>query len=170
MKIIPSESPSLYRVVDHFDFENPPTDPIQLANDLIDFMRKDKAVGLAANQLGLPYRVFVMEGEPAFVCFNPKIVDTSPEDSDLVEGCLTFPDLWLKIKRPSWVRVRFQDPYGNVVTKMFGGYHGRVFQHELEHLEGKVFTRLVHSSKLKKAIKNRDILKKSPNKSKNEQT
>jgi peptide deformylase len=122
-----------------FDFEKPIVDPIELSSNLIETMKHYNAMGLAANQCGMPLRVFAMHGEPPYVCFNPKVVYESDERANLVEGCLTYPNLWIKIKRADNIRVRFQDPYGNVCTKVFGGYDARCFLHELDHLNGVTF-------------------------------
>lgn len=150
----------LFTEMQTFTFDKPPVDPVELANKLIEEMRRFKAAGLAANQLNLPYRVFVMEGTPAWACFNPKIVDSAEEEIKLVEGCVTYPNLWLNISRPEWVRVRFQDPFGVTHTKVFGGYHGRVFQHELDHLDGKSYIHKVSQHVMRKAIKLRDQIEK----------
>lgn len=132
-----------------FDFNNPPVDPVELASDLLKHMRYYRGIGLSANQLGLPYRVFAMEGEPGFVCFNPTITANGDEEVMLDEGCLSYPGLYMKIKRPQSIRVRFQDPYGNVCIKKFSGMTSRVFQHEYEHMEGQHFvdnvSRLVYN-------------------------
>lgn len=122
--------------LDNFDFNNPPVDSEQLAISMVAFMRENNAIGLAANQLGLPYRVFAMEGEPAYVCFNPRIVMSGTEQVTLEEACLTFPDLYVKVKRPRDIKVRFTGPDGEVYTKTFTGMTARIFQHELDHLDG----------------------------------
>lgn len=73
------------------------------------------------------------------VCFNPRIVDVSPEEVYHEEGCLTFPGLFIKIKRPVHIKVRFQYPNGETVTEKFTGITARIFQHELDHLDGILF-------------------------------
>jgi peptide deformylase len=72
--------------------------------------------------------------------FNPKITATSDDAVLMDEGCLSYPGLYVKVKRPSWIRVRFQDPYGDLVVKKFSGMTARVFQHEYEHMQGERFT------------------------------
>ena len=125
--------------MDRFDFSNPPVDPEELARELIGHMRYFGGIGLSANQLGLPYRVFVMEGDPGFVCFNPRITAHAGDEVLLEEGCLSYPGLYIKKKRPAMIRCNFQDPYGNSITKRFSGISSRIFQHEFEHLEGANF-------------------------------
>lgn len=120
-----------------FDFKDPPFDPIDFAQNLVRFMHENNGLGLAANQVGVPYRIFAMRGHPEnFVCYNPKIVQTSEQTITLEEGCLTYPGLLVKIKRPEFVRVRFTAPNGDTMTKQFIGMSARVFQHEYDHLEG----------------------------------
>lgn len=119
-----------------FDFRNPSTNPVELSHTLINTMKDNNGIGLAANQIGVNARVFVIYSEPPIVAFNPKITYYGDEEVVMDEGCLSYPGVSIKVKRPRFIRVRFQDPYGNVVTKKFDGMASRVFQHELDHLDG----------------------------------
>jgi peptide deformylase len=125
--------------VQEFDFEEPPIDPLELTYSLVHTMVTNKGLGLAANQLGLPYRVFAMQATPFIVCFNPRIVDMSVKQVLLDEGCLTFPNFYVKIKRPETIKVRYTEPNGEIQTRSFTGMSSRVFQHELDHLNGILF-------------------------------
>lgn len=136
-----------------FDFDNPPIDPGQLALDLIETMRAKRGIGLSANQCGLPYRVFVMEGDPAYACFNPKIVDVSDDIVSLREGCLSYPGVDVSVKRPAHIRVRFTTPSGQITTAKFTGMSARVFLHEYDHLQGKNFLWRLDGYHKEKAIK-----------------
>ena len=125
---------------EEFDFTNPPFDPVEFSQELIKFVYENNALGIAANQIGVPYRVFAMRGSPEnFVCFNPKIIQESEKQIVLEEGCLSYPGLLVKIKRPEFVRVRFTTPNGDTITRQFIGMTARVFQHEYDHLEGNRF-------------------------------
>jgi len=124
------------RELESFDFKNPQVDPVNLSASMVSLMRKEVGYGLSANQIGLPLKMFVIEGEPAYAIFNPRITYYGDEEVLLEEGCLSYPGLALKIKRPRFIRVRFQDPYGDFVTKQFDGISSRVFQHEFDHSEG----------------------------------
>ena len=137
--LVDETSKILSTKMERFDFRSPPIDPEELGKDLLSHMRYFGGIGLSANQLGLPYRVFVMEGDPGFVCFNPRITAKAGEDVLLEEGCLSYPGLYLKKKRPQMIRCNFQDPFGNAITKRFSGMTSRIFQHEFEHLEGENF-------------------------------
>ena len=123
--LVDSKDPILKEVTPTFDFQNPPTDPIELAHDLAQTLIQNNGIGLAAPQIGLPYRAFAMMGEKIIVCFNPKIVDTSTEQLYLEEGCLSFPEFILKVKRPKKIKVRYTEPNGNVETKIFDGMTAR---------------------------------------------
>ncbi len=136
--------------LEQFDFNNPQVDPVNLSQSMVSLMRKEMGYGLSANQVVLPLNVFVLEGEPAYAVFNPRITYLGEEEILLEEGCLSYPGLTLKITRPRFMRARFQDPYGDFVTKQFDGITSRVFQHEYDHLMGVDFTQKV--SKLKKQM------------------
>lgn len=123
-----------------FDFSNPPGDPQELSTAMMQVMNDYNAVGISANQLGIPFSVFVLRGHPYnFVCFNPKIVYFSPEQEIEEEGCLSFPGVNIKVKRSKNIRVRFQTPSGEFTTQSFTGLTARAFQHEMDHLDGKLF-------------------------------
>lgn len=97
-----------------------------------------------------------MTGENVIGVFNPRIVDTSEETVLLDEGCLSFPGLFVKIRRPKKIRARYTLPNGETVTQVFDGMTARIFQHELDHLDGVVYyTRAnpIHLEKGKKLAK-----------------
>lgn len=140
MQLVSPDDPILTTPCKPFDFSNPPFEPIEFAKNLVKFMYDNNGIGLAANQVGVPYRVFSMRGQPEnFVCFNPKIVQPSEMEVTLEEGCLTYNGLLVKIKRPRHIRVRFNLPNGDIMTKQFTGMTARIFQHELDHLDGIIF-------------------------------
>lgn len=126
-----------------WDFGNPPIDPIALEKELIETMLTHDGIGLAATQVGLPYRVFVMgwSGAPeeARAFFNPMVVATVDELEDLEEGCLSFPGIYVNIKRPKKILARWQNSKGEWEESEFEGYNCKCFLHELDHLEGIVF-------------------------------
>lgn len=129
----------LHKAVEKFNFANPPIDPSELANNLAETMLYNNGMGLAANQCGLPYRAFVIKSNPILACFNPIIVDDNSEAITLEEGCLTIKGYIIKITRPKLVKVRYTQPDGQVITRVFDGLTARIFQHEMMHLEGKTF-------------------------------
>jgi peptide deformylase len=107
---------------------------------LRDKMIELKGVGLSACQLGIMTRVFVIgnPSDPASIIgvFNPIIVDYDQETVVYEEGCVTYPGLFVKIKRPRGIRVRYRGWNGEADTVRYEGYTARVFQHEYDHLNG----------------------------------
>lgn len=167
LELVPHDSEVLSTKTEAFDFANPPTDPIQLAKDLYETMLSNKGLGLAAPQVGLPYRAFAMAASPGIVCFNPRVVDQTSEEVLLEEGCLSYPNLFLKIKRPKTIKVRYVEPNGNPVTKTLTGMTARCFLHELDHLNGLNYTRRasrVHLERAKRQKKELDrMIKRAEN-------
>ena len=139
--------------LEKFNFKDPQVDPVNLSASLVKTMRKYGGYGLSASQVGLPLKVFVIESEPAYAVFNPRITYHGEENVLLEEGCLSYPGLVLKVSRPRFIRARFQDPYGDHVTRQFDGITARVFQHENDHLLGVDFTEKVSKMKKDMAVK-----------------
>ena len=125
----------------------------ELTEKMFLLMKQYAGLGLSANQVGLPLQMFVIEGEPAYAVFNPRITYFGEEQILLEEGCLSYPGMSLKITRPRFMRARFQDPYGDYVTRQFDGITSRVFQHEFDHLQGVDFTMKVSKMKKQMALK-----------------
>lgn len=153
--IITYPDPSLTTPTSEFDFVDPPEDPNEIANALMKVINDKSLIGISANQIRLPYRVFVLRGaENNFVCFNPKIVYSSEESELLDEACPSFPGITVKVKRSKEIRVRFQTPTGSVATLTFTGLTARAFQHELDHLDGVIFYNRANRYYREKALKN----------------
>jgi peptide deformylase len=127
----------LYRAAKAIDsFEHPSHNQF-LAEQMFVFMKKNLGIGLAAPQIGLSKKLFVMEIDSVRrVCFNPEITDHSTDLTEYVEGCLSFPQDECTIKRPSAVSVRYQTAAGTWVEEQLQGLEARCFQHELDHLNG----------------------------------
>jgi len=156
--LVSCNHPILHTPTEKFDFYKEfPIHPIELGNNLIETMNYHHGLGLSANQCGLPYRVFVLRSTEPLVCFNPRVVDTSEGISLMDEGCLSFPGLALPIKRPRSIKVRFQDYKGETKTEIFSGMTARVFQHELDHLDGIDYTRRASQFHLQRALKKQKI-------------
>ena len=138
-----------------FDFENR-TDAKEIEEKLAESMEKFGGIGLSANQVGLDAKVFVMrtqDGIQAF--FNPEITKVSQETDLMKEGCLSFPDIYLMIKRPRVCELKYQDAEGNEHSTMLDGIGARCAQHELDHLNGIVFLQRASRIKLERALKAR---------------
>jgi peptide deformylase len=161
MKLVAENDPILTQTCQNYDFDNPPFDNAQqFAIDLYNTMVKNDGLGLSACQVGYPYRVFAMRtnSENPLVLFNPRIVDVSDKMVSMKEGCLSFPLLYLNVKRPDYVRVRYQEFTGQTITDVFIGMSARVALHEYDHLEGKVFTSVASSFETQRAMRKRMIL------------
>jgi peptide deformylase len=148
----------LFTKLERFNFTEPPIHPVELANNLIETMVHNKGIGLSANQVGLPYRVFVLHSVEPLALFNPSIVDSTTEEVKLDEGCLTYPNLFLPIKRPSVIKVRYQDAFGEFHTEKFIGMTARCVQHELDHLNGIDYTKRANAIHLTRALNQKKIL------------
>ena len=137
MKLVSKDDPILTQKCEPIDLTEPPFDLIEFSQELVKFMYDNNGVGLAANQVGVPYRIFAMRGAPQnFVCINPRIVQPSEQLITLEESCLTFTGLYVKIKRSQHVRVRFITPNGDVRTDTFTGMTARIFQQQMDYLDG----------------------------------
>lgn len=187
MQLLPSNNKKLRETCEPFNFEtgiaevhphdkdfddvNLSTSKILTATELYELLRdtmcKQRGLGLSACQLGIMTRVFVI-GNPdtpdqVLPVFNPKIVDMSTEMEIYEEGCLSFPGLFVKVKRPASIRVRYTDHLQNTDTLQFSGLTARVFQHEYDHLDGIVFTKRAdpfHLEQAKRQMKKLNRLRK----------
>jgi peptide deformylase len=166
-KLIEEASKVLRTPPPEFDFENPPEDPKEIAKNLSEAMDKFGGLGLSANQVGLPYRLFIMktmhEGdkEPENVAyFNPELTRVSQETELLKEGCLSFPDIFLMIKRSKTIEFKYQDVDGKEQTAVLEGVGARCVQHEIDHLNGILFLQRASKLKIERALKSRSKVRK----------
>lgn len=158
LKIVKHPDPILREKLPLFDFENLPEDPVELETQMLETMWANNGIGLSANQVGKRFRMFVMgykdgdvKGGQAF--FNPEIVANTESVLDLPEGCLSFPNIYVSIKRPKAIKVRWQNNKGEWQEGEFGGYDCKCFLHELDHLEGITFQDRVSQLKWALAVK-----------------
>ena len=159
LKLLTHPNEILNKKMPDFDFDNPVVDPRNLEEQMVKLMYEENGIGLAAPQCGIEARVFTimtrnLSGvtEP-FAVFNPKILATSEEEAQDYEGCLSFPNLMLPVKRPEHVVAEFLDRDKNTCIIRFDGIDARCFLHEYDHLEGSCFTSKVSKLKLDLAIK-----------------
>ena len=111
-----------------------------LLRDMADTMYKAEGVGLAAPQVGILRRVVVVDvGDGLIELINPEIIAREGEQGG-AEGCLSIPEQFGIVTRPDHVKVRAQDRYGNFFEVEGDGLTARAFCHELDHLEGRLFT------------------------------
>jgi peptide deformylase len=153
-QLVNEKHPLLKQVLPEFDFSNPPINPNELASGLVETCKENKGYGLSANQCGLPYRVFVMGADEYVAFFNPKILSFDDE-CHMVEGCLSFPLLGLKITRPKNIEVEYTDFNGEKKQTRLTGISARVFLHELDHLNGITYLERAKPMALQLGIKKR---------------
>ena len=131
----------------------------EFAGNMFETMKKYGGIGLSANQVGLPFNMFVLGDHPdveknlKMTCFNPMIISSSVEEETMKEGCLTFPFVFLSITRPRKVVVKYEDENGDLKEGSLDGMISRVFQHEHDHMLGKTFVDGVSKLKLDMAYK-----------------
>lgn len=160
LQFVPETSEMLFKECQPFDFKNPPFDPVEFASALHEKMLKFDGLGLSANQVGYPYQIFAIRaGDAPFVLFNPKIVSVTENIVSMKEGCLSFPLLYMNVKRPDACRIRYQRSDGTTETNQFIGMSARVCLHEYDHMLGKVFTQAVSTFERSRSLRKRDILK-----------
>ena len=115
-----------------------------LSRVLIDNMIHHNGIGISANQIGIWERAFAMvkdiENNEVIVCFNPRIIKSYSKEVEMEEGCLSYPELFLKVKRPDKIIVKYEDEDKKTHKMKLEGLASRVFQHEYDHMEGIDFT------------------------------
>jgi peptide deformylase len=157
MKILKFPDPILREKIPDFDFNNPSVDPIEFEKEMIQIMLDNHGMGLAANQIGQRVRMFVIghssNPESAQAFYNPVVVAHIDETEDLLEGCLSFPGVYVNIKRPKKIKVQWQNSKGERQEAVLEGYECKCFLHELDHLEGIVFQDRVSTLKWSMALK-----------------
>ena len=140
-KLIDSDNYMLHHRVDVCGYH---LDRQELSKTLVENMLHYEGVGLSANQIGIWERAFCMmidfETQETITCFNPRITKTYGDSVWFEEGCLSYPDEIINVKRPDRIVVKYEDEDEKVHKLKLDGFVARVFQHEFDHLEGIDFT------------------------------
>jgi len=139
-------------------------DLVALARDMLETMYDAPGIGLAAPQIGVSRRIIVMdcvkdpEAAPRpMILFNPEIIWSSDEYNTYEEGCLSIPEHYAEVERPAEVRVRWLDENGAPQEEHFTGLWATCVQHEIDHLDGKLF--IDYLGPLKRQLITRKMLK-----------
>jgi peptide deformylase len=136
----------------------------ELKENLIETMKNFHGIGLSANQCGIMERVFVMYSDikkkKIIACFNPQVISEGTEMVTMDEGCLTWPGIWIKIRRPDHIACTFEDENGELNRVTMMGLECRIFQHEMDHMSGTNFTNRVSKLKMDMAKKRATKMKK----------
>lgn len=162
MNLIKHPNLWLDRTVKDFDFNN--MDAEQIEQSMINTMIAEKGIGLAANQVELDAKIFVMQPhslkdktEP-FAVINPVILEATKDLVLMEEGCLSFPKLYLKISRPHTILVKYLDSEQKECIMRLNEMDARIFLHEFDHLYGINFIDRVSKVKLDMALKKQQKL------------
>jgi len=134
----------------HSTYINDSDDLQNIRSMLFDTVKKSEGIGLAAPQINLLKRVFVIDTSPIVktdvtieryerLFINPVIIEKSAEKNIYKEGCLSFPGLVEDVDRPEKIVVRYQDLSLNIIEEELDDIKARIFQHEFDHLEGILF-------------------------------
>jgi peptide deformylase len=163
LKLIPPTDPRVQSAIAPFNNDMLKDegfkDRKELSEAMFDTMKKYGGIGLSANQVGLPFNMFVLGDHPEveknlkMTCFNPIVISNSVEEETMKEGCLTFPFVFLNITRPRKVVVKYEDENGDLKEGSLDGMMSRIFQHEYDHMLGKTFVDGVSKMKLDMAYK-----------------
>ena len=152
MKLIDSDDPILKKKSIQWDFIQHINAAV-IEREMLELMKSNKGIGLAANQIGLDRRVFVMRlrdgREMGF--FNPTILNAHGDQSGK-EGCLSFPNLFLTVNRYKKITAMYLDNAGKRCIIELEDIDARCFQHELDHLDGVCFTDGISKLKLDRAL------------------
>jgi peptide deformylase len=161
LDLLSEDHPVLHKEPLLWVFDPPQADPKIMYEIMLENMVYHKGLGLSANQIGMPVKVFSMRvdnSDNAIVCFNPEIIEESKELIPMEEGCLSYPYLYLKKIRPERLSVKYQNADGDPVNAHFEGLAARVFHHEMDHMMGKTFLDGVGKIVLQLARENQKLL------------
>ena len=137
-----------------FDFDNPQEDPIKLTEELLDAMVKYEGMGLSACQIGVDLKVFVMRfNGDAIACFNPRINHYSEETTYMREGCLSYPGLFFPVTRAKGINATYSGKEGDEMSASFIDISAKIFQHEYDHMLGKVYLEYASAYMIRNARK-----------------
>lgn len=166
MKLLKSPNTWLQKEVEPFDFDK--YNAKEVSESMIALMAKEGGIGLSANQVGLNARIFVMkphllEDNSPLTVINPTIDKVSINQETMHEGCLSHPDLFLKVPRPKGVVVKFLDIDAKECIMELYDLDARCFLHEYDHLAGIEFTNRVSRLKLDMARKKQTKIRKTIN-------
>ena len=153
LQILTYPHPFLKKVADPVPLDSVNDTFRKMIDEMFQLMYKSHGGGLAATQVGLNLRFFIMDGSKEknqrLVVINPEILETKDEVYE-EEGCLSFPGVSAKVKRARWVKMKAYNALGEHYTLETDGYLGRCIQHELDHLNG--ITYFDHLSPLKRKM------------------
>jgi len=156
--LVLEDDPILKKRCQPFDFDNPQEDSQKLADELVGAMYKYEGLGLSACQIGVDLKVFTMiYDDKPIACFNPSITDYSGETTYMREGCLSFPGLWFAVQRHYGVSVQFAKADGTFMSATFVQLAAKIFQHEYDHMLGKLYLEYASDYMVRNARKKQNL-------------
>ena len=156
--LVLEDDPILKKRCRPFDFENPQEDPEKLKNELLEAMVKYEGAGISACQIGVDLKVFAMRfNGDAIVCFNPRITEYSEETTYVREGCLSFPGLFFSVTRAYGINCTFATYDGEVSNASFVDVSAKIFQHENDHMLGKLYLEYASDFMIRNARKKQKL-------------
>lgn len=155
MELIYHPNNFLNKEVATVNLENPGFDPKELKKEMVDFMLLNNGIGLSANQIGLDAKVFVMgdKVENSTICINPTVLQYTSDTQNDYEGCLSFPNIYMRVNRPKEILAEFYDENLEKQTVKITDYSAKCYLHELDHLLGITFKDRVSKLKWDMAVK-----------------
>lgn len=155
MELIYYPNKWLDKKVKDVNIDEPNFDPVELKQQMVDIMLSNNGIGLAANQIQLDAQVFVMgdKEENCTMHINPQILQHTEETTIEMEGCLSFPGMYVKINRPKEILAKWYDEHLVEHNVKIEGYSAKCFLHEYDHLQGITFRDRVSKLKWEMALK-----------------
>jgi len=141
MELVYYPNEFLSKKVAEVDIDNLNFDPVELKNEMVEFMLTNNGIGLSANQIGLDAQLFVMgDGKDNnSILINPTVLQHTEEIVIDIEGCLSFPNVFAQVKRPKEILVEYYDEHLEKKRTHLKDYSVKVFLHEYDHLQGITF-------------------------------
>lgn len=162
MKLVYYPDPILDQKLDDVNLEDPGFDPVKLKEQMTKVMVDNGGIGLTASQVGLTHNVFVMGDSltNSTLHINPTVLQYTEEKVLELEGCLSFPNIFVKIPRPKEILAEWHDENLEKQTVKITGYSARCYLHELDHCLGITFKDRVSNLKWNMAKKKAKKLEK----------
>jgi peptide deformylase len=141
MKLVYYPDEFLSKKVNSVNIDNIDFNPVDLKNEMVEFMLSNNGIGLSANQIGLDAQLFVMgdSKENSSLLINPTVLQHTEEIVIDIEGCLSFPNIFAQVKRPKEILVEYYDENLEIKRTHLTDYSVKVFLHEWDHLQGVTF-------------------------------
>jgi peptide deformylase len=156
--LVLEDDPILRKRCQPFDFDNPQEDPIKLTEELLNAMEKYEGMGLSACQIGVDLKVFVMRfNGDAIACFNPRITYYSEETTYMREGCLSYPGLYFPVTRSQGINAAYSGKEGDEMSGSFIDISAKIFQHEYDHMLGKLYVEYASAYMMRNARKKQNL-------------